>query len=75
MYDNGANIIGMRFETRDLLAGIVVVDPQLEIIAPGNDPILACYEPSCSDGDICEFESFDYCLLIQLALALEKVRG
>ena len=41
MNDNASYVIGMGLETRYLLARVIVVDSQLEVIATTNDPVLA----------------------------------
>ena len=59
MDGNGANVIGMRLESGDLLAGVVVVDAQLKVIAATHDPILPGNEAAGSDGNIGELEGLD----------------
>ena len=49
----------MRLETGDLLAGVVVVDAELEVIAATHDPILAGDEAAGADGDVGELEGLD----------------
>jgi hypothetical protein len=49
----------MRFERCDLLACVVVVDPQLEVIAATYDPVLARDETACSYRNVGEFEGLD----------------
>jgi len=49
----------MRLERCDLLACVVVVDPQLEVIAAAYNPVLARNEATCSYGNIGEFEGLD----------------
>src|SRR5256885_9592322 len=43
-------------------SSIVVVDTQLEVVRSANHPILSCYEPPSSDGDIGKFECLNDCL-------------
>ena len=59
MYHDRANVIGMRLEGCNLLACVVVVDPQLEVIATANNPVLARNEATCSYGYIGEFEGLN----------------
>ena len=49
----------MRLERCDLLACVVVVDSQLEVIATANNPVLARNEAACSYGNIGEFEGLN----------------
>ena len=62
MNNNSSNVVGMCFEGRDLLGGIVVVDSELEVIRTTSDPVLARNEAPGSYGDICELKCFDNCL-------------
>ena len=59
MYHDRADVIGMRLERCDLLACVVVVDSQLEVIATANNPVLARNEAACSYGNIGEFEGLN----------------
>ena len=59
MYGNCPNVIWMRLERCDLLACVVVVDSQLEVIATANNPVLARNEAACSYGNIGEFEGLN----------------
>jgi len=59
VYHNRADVIGVRLEGCDLLACVVVVDPQLEVIAATYNPVLARNEATCSYGNIGEFEGLD----------------
>lgn len=59
MDDNGADVVRVGFELGDLFRGVVVVDSDLEIVGPADDPILASNEAAGSDGDISELEGFD----------------
>jgi hypothetical protein len=59
VYHDRANVIGVRLKRCDLLACVVVVDPQLEVIAAANNPVLARNEATCSYGDIGEFEGLN----------------
>lgn len=59
MYHDRADVIGMRLERCDLLACVVVVDSQLEVIAAANNPVLARNEAACSYGNIGEFEGLN----------------
>ena len=59
VYHNRADVIGVRLEGCDLLARVVVVDPQLEVIAAAYNPVLARNEAASSYGDIGEFECLD----------------
>ncbi len=59
MDSNGSDIIGMRLEAGDLLAGVVVVDAELEVIAATDDPILAGDEAAGAHGDVGELEGLD----------------
>jgi hypothetical protein len=49
----------MRLEGCDLLACVVVVDSQLEVIAAANNPVLARNEAACSYRNIGKFEGLD----------------
>ena len=62
MYNNGANVIRVSFELSDLFGCVVVVDSDLEIIGPTDDPILASDEATSSYRDVGELEGFDDCL-------------
>jgi hypothetical protein len=59
VYHDRADVIWVCFERCDLLAGVVVVDSQLEVIAAGNNPVLACNEATSSYRNIGEFECLD----------------
>ena len=49
----------MGFEGSNLLGGIIVVDSELEVIGPADDPILACDETTCPYRNIGELECLD----------------
>lgn len=57
--DDGANIVRMCFERRDLFGRIIVVHPDLEIVGAAYYPILAGNEAPGPDRDIGELEGFD----------------
>lgn len=57
--DDGANVVGVGFELGDLLGGVVVVDSDLEIVGPADNPVLASNETASSYGDIGKLEGFD----------------
>ena len=59
MNDDGANVVGVGFELGDLLGGVVVVDSDLEIVGPADNPVLASNETASSYGDIGQLEGFD----------------
>ena len=59
MYHDRADVIGVRLERCDLLACVVVVDPQLEVIAAAYNPVLARNEAACSYGNIGEFKGLN----------------
>lgn len=59
VHDDCAYVVGVCFEGGDLLAGVVVVDAELEVIAAADDPVLAGDEATCSHGDVGEFEGLD----------------
>ena len=59
MYSYRADIVGVCFEGGDFLAGVVVVDAELEVIAAADDPVLAGDEAAGADGDVGELEGFD----------------
>ena len=59
MYHDRADVIGMRLERCDLLACVVVVDSQLEVIAAANNPVLARNEAACSYGNIGELKGLN----------------
>jgi hypothetical protein len=59
VYHDSANVIWVCLERCDLLARVVVVDPQLEVIAAAYNPVLARNEATCSYGNIGEFECLD----------------
>jgi hypothetical protein len=59
VYHDRADVIGVCFERCDLLACVVVVDPQLEVIAAAYNPVLARNEATCSYGNIGELEGLD----------------
>lgn len=54
-----ADIIWVCFKRCDLLARVVVVDPQLEVIAAGYNPVLARNKATSSYGNVGEFECLD----------------
>ena len=60
MDGDGSDVVGVRFEGGDLLGGVVVVDTELEVIRPANNPVLPRNESTGTNGDIGELEGFDY---------------
>ena len=56
---NRTDIVRVGLEARYLLGRIVVDNAQLEIIRPGNDPVLAGHEATSSYWDIGEFKCLD----------------
>lgn len=59
VHDNGSYVVGMRFEGRDLLGGVVVVYSELEVITSAHNPVLAGHEATSANGDIGELEGLD----------------
>jgi len=54
-----SDVVWVGLEGCDLLAGVVVVDPQLEVIATADNPVFASDEATSSYGNISELEGFD----------------
>lgn len=54
-----ADVIWVCLEGCDLLARVVVVDAQLEVIAAAYNPVLARNEAASSYGDVGKFECLD----------------
>ncbi len=57
--DDGADVVRMGLERRDLLARVVVIDAQLEVVRAANDPVLARNEAASADGHFAELEALD----------------
>ena len=49
----------MSFETCDLFVRVVIEYSQLEIIAPGDKPVLSCNKFYTADRNISNFECFE----------------
>jgi len=49
----------MCFERRYPLGRVVIVDSQVEIVAPAYEPVLSLDEGDASDWDFCNFECLD----------------
>ena len=56
---DGADVVRVGLEGGDFLAGVVVVDAELEVIAAADDPILAAHEAAGAHGDVGQLEGFD----------------
>lgn len=54
--DNGTNVVGVGLESGNLLGGVVVVDPNLEVIGANDEPVLAGDEATSSYRDIGNFK-------------------
>jgi hypothetical protein len=54
-----SNVVWVGFEGLDLLTGVVVSDPEFEVIAANADPVLSADESACADWDIGKFVTFD----------------
>jgi hypothetical protein len=59
VYHDRADVIWVCLERCDLLARVVVVDSQLEVIAAGHDPVLARNEATSSYGNVGKFKCLD----------------
>lgn len=59
MHNDGPDVIWVCFKGGDLFRSVVVVDSQLKVVGPADDPILARNEAAGSDGDIGQFECLD----------------
>lgn len=51
----------MRFKCRNFLVGVVVEDPQLEVVGTGDKPVLARDKSNTSDRDLRDLECFYNC--------------
>ena len=59
MYHDRTDVVRVRLKGCDLLACVVVVDAQLEVIAAAYNPVLARNEAACSDRNIGELEGLN----------------
>ena len=53
-----SNVVWVGFERCYLLRGIVIVDPELEVIGSAYDPVLSGNKSTSSNRDICKLKSF-----------------
>ena len=64
MNDDGSNVVGMGFEGGNFLRGIVVVDSELEVIAPTDYPIFPSDESTSADRNVGKLERLNDRLLL-----------
>jgi Ethanolamine utilization protein EutJ (predicted chaperonin) len=74
-----ADVVGVRLERRDLLAGRDVVHAELEVVRARDEPVLASNVLDATDGHVGDFERLDVGLRLivpdlDLTIAAE-VRG
>lgn len=69
VHNNRPDIIRMRLKTCNLLRGIIIINPQLEIIATTDDPVLPRHETTSPDWDICQLERLDYSLIPSIRIS------
>ena len=59
MDSQASDVVGVRLKSRDFFVRIVVEDPELEVIATGDEPVLAGNEANAADGDLSDLERLD----------------
>lgn len=76
MNDDGTDVVRMRLEACDFLAGVVVVYPQLEVIAAAHDPVLPGDKTAGSDRDVGKLEGLDDLLgIVRPDVDVPRVEG
>ena len=61
MDSQASDVVGVRLKSRDFFVRIVVEDPELEVIATSDEPVLAGDEAHTSHRYFCDFKSLDKC--------------
>lgn len=59
VHNDGTDIIWVSFECGDFFRGIVVEDPQMEVVRANHEPVLAGNEATSANGNIGNLEGFD----------------
>lgn len=59
VHNDGTNIVRVSFECGDFFRGIVVEDPQMEVVGANHEPVLAGDEATSANGNIGNLEGFD----------------
>lgn len=57
--DNSTDVVWVCLECRDLLGGVVVEYPQVEVVRSNDEPVPSGYETPGAYGHIRHFESLD----------------
>lgn len=62
MDDDCSNVVRMSLKGGDFLGSIIVIDSNLKVIRPTDNPVFAGDEPASSHGYIGKLKGLDDCL-------------